>query len=104
MYETDAFVADAERDVIAVTIPYRLGPFGFATFEGLEAEYNAGFLDQRMALKWVYDKLKHSEAITIASPSMGRAPAVRVLLLAYILSCQISISCRGGTGALLAVI
>jgi len=38
---------------------YRLGVFGFLSLENTEASGNAGFLDQHMAIKWVYENAKY---------------------------------------------
>lgn len=42
-----------ERDVVVVTINYRLGAFGFLSLGTKEIPGNAGFKDQVMALKWI---------------------------------------------------
>ncbi|WP_435154225.1 carboxylesterase/lipase family protein [Amycolatopsis sacchari] len=51
----------ARRDVVVVTINYRLGVFGFLAHPGLTAEAgrsgNYGFLDQQAALRWVRDNI-----------------------------------------------
>jgi para-nitrobenzyl esterase len=51
----------ASRDVIVVTINYRLGVFGFFSHPGLAAEGspsgNQGLLDQQAALQWVRDNI-----------------------------------------------
>lgn len=55
----------AERgDVVLVTIAYRVGPLGFMTYSGLEAENenrvsgNYGTLDQILALRWVKNNIE----------------------------------------------
>ncbi len=45
----------ATSDIIVVTIQYRLGVYGFLHHSDLGGTGNAGFLDQHMAIKWVYD-------------------------------------------------
>ena len=45
----------ASSDIIVVTIQYRLGVYGFLHHSDLSGTGNAGFLDQNMAIKWVYD-------------------------------------------------
>lgn len=71
----------AQRDVILVTINYRVGVFGFYADPSLERENtyhttgNYGLLDQVMALQWVYDNI-HSfhgdnQRITIFGQSAG---------------------------------
>lgn len=44
-----------EKDVVVVTIQYRLGPFGFLALddETLNVPGNAGMKDQRMAMQWI---------------------------------------------------
>jgi para-nitrobenzyl esterase len=57
--QTDGSVLAAKDKVVVVTINYRLGPFGFLTHQGLNAEDphhvsgNYGLLDQQNALRWV---------------------------------------------------
>ena len=68
----------ARRDVIVVTIAYRLGPLGFMYVENNpEVSGNAGLLDQVMALRWVKEnavKLGGSpDDITIFGESAGAA-------------------------------
>lgn len=56
LYQTNALV---RRDVVLVTINYRLGPFGYLAHPALSAESpqgasgNYGLLDQMAALQWV---------------------------------------------------
>ena len=42
-----------ERDIVLVTINYRLGAFGFLSLGTKEIPGNAGWKDQVMALKWI---------------------------------------------------
>ncbi|XP_053664049.1 uncharacterized protein LOC128713213 [Anopheles marshallii] len=42
-----------QRDVLVVTINYRLGPFGFLYLPEAGIEGNAGLKDQLMALRWI---------------------------------------------------
>ena len=42
-----------DKEVIVVSINYRLGPLGFLTTGDQEAPPNLGILDQQMALRWV---------------------------------------------------
>lgn len=55
--QTDLFGPDyfMQKDVILVTINYRLGPVGFLSLEDPEVNIpgNAGLKDQTFALKWV---------------------------------------------------
>ncbi|KEZ45609.1 Uncharacterized protein SAPIO_CDS1963 [Scedosporium apiospermum] len=66
--------------VIHVAINYRLGFFGFAQSDALEAEgsENAGLRDQRLAFEWVRDNIRHfggdPERITIFGQSSGEKP------------------------------
>merc|ERR1711971_1397713 len=44
-----------EKEVIVVSINYRLGPLGFLTTGDHAAPPNVGILDQQLALRWVKD-------------------------------------------------
>ncbi|RUS87396.1 hypothetical protein EGW08_004850 [Elysia chlorotica] len=66
----------ARRDVILVTIAYRLGPLGFMYLQdNPEVPGNAGLLDQVMALQWVKDNAVNlggsPDDITIFGESAG---------------------------------
>jgi len=73
----------AKRDVILVTINYRLGIFGFLAHPKLSAESldgtsgNYGTYDQVAALKWVYDNIAQfggdPQNITVLGQSAGAA-------------------------------
>lgn len=73
-----------DKNVILVTINYRLGPLGFLCLNTPEVPGNAGLKDQVMALKWVNDNIKQfggdSDNITIFGESAG-ASSVHYLLL-----------------------
>lgn len=64
-----------DKDVILVTINYRLGPLGFLCLHTPEVPGNAGLKDQVMALKWVNDNIKqfggNADNITIFGESAG---------------------------------
>lgn len=73
--------AVAKKDVIMVTVGYRLGVFGYLATEELAAESsngttgNYGLLDQIAALKWVHENIAafdgDPDRITIAGESAG---------------------------------
>jgi para-nitrobenzyl esterase len=73
--------AYCKRDVILVTINYRLGPFGFLAHPWFAEESenkvtgNYGILDQIAALKWVYNNIHafggNPDNITIFGQSAG---------------------------------
>ncbi|RUS82710.1 hypothetical protein EGW08_009547 [Elysia chlorotica] len=70
----------ARKDVIVVTIAYRLGPLGFMYLENnSEVPGNAGLLDQVMALKWVKDNAVNlggsADDITIFGQGAGAVSA-----------------------------
>jgi len=74
--------------VISVAINYRLGFFGFAQSDALEAEgsENAGLRDQRLALEWVRDHIAQfggdPENVTIFGQSSGGL-SVGMQVMAY---------------------
>ena len=70
----------ASRDVVVVTINYRLGPFGFLCVPGFAASpdepcANFGILDQIAALKWVRSEIEafggDSSNVTVFGESAG---------------------------------
>ena len=70
----------ARRDVVVVTINYRLGAFGFFAHKGLDQEtpggpVNFGLLDQIAALRWVQSNIDafggDPARVTIAGQSAG---------------------------------
>ena len=69
----------AERDLVVVTLNYRLGVFGFFAHPGLSGEGspmgNQGLLDQRKALQWVRDNVAafggDASNVTIFGESAG---------------------------------
>lgn len=56
MYSPDYFMS---KDVVLVTIAYRLGPFGFLSLDdpSVNVPGNAGIKDQIMALRWVKENI-----------------------------------------------
>ncbi|KAH9901809.1 acetylcholinesterase [Xylariomycetidae sp. FL2044] len=74
--------------VIDVNFNYRLGVFGFAKSDALQAEgsTNAGLRDQRLALEWVRDNIAHfggdPSRVTIFGQSSGGL-AVGMQIMAY---------------------
>lgn len=79
----------ARRDVIVVTVAYRLGPFGFLAHPELSAESpnrvsgNYGLLDQIAALRWVQRNIAvfggDPGRVTVAGQSAG-ATSVSLLM------------------------
>ncbi|XP_065346653.1 venom carboxylesterase-6-like [Cloeon dipterum] len=66
-----------DRNVIFVTINYRLGPMGFLSFEDEVVPGNNGLRDQVMAMKWVnrniYKFGGNPDSVTLAGLSAGGA-------------------------------
>lgn len=66
-----------ERDVVLVTINYRLGPLGFLGLGTADVPGNAGLKDQTMALRWVKDNIAvfggDADNVTIFGESAGGA-------------------------------
>jgi len=78
----DAHVLAAERNVVVVTINYRVNVFGFFAHPGLAGEDpdypyagNQGLLDQRAALEWVRTNIRafggNPKKVTIFGESAG---------------------------------
>jgi para-nitrobenzyl esterase len=69
----------AERGIVAVTINYRVGPFGFCDFTALgpgwEESVNLGLADQACALAWVHTNIAafggDPQRITLVGESAG---------------------------------
>nr|WBY51148.1 carboxylesterase [Holotrichia parallela] len=74
-YAGPAFLMD--RDVILVTISYRLGVLGFLSTEDGVVPGNNGMKDQVLALKWIRDHIKsfggNPESVTLTGLSAGGA-------------------------------
>lgn len=76
----------ASKDIIVVTINYRLGPFGYLAHPDLSAESgnnssgNYGILDQQAALRWVKENIQHfggnPNQVTVGGQSAGSASAL----------------------------
>ncbi|OXA39148.1 Carboxylesterase 5A [Folsomia candida] len=66
-----------DRDIILVSINYRLNAFGFFTLDINESPGNLGLLDQLWALSWVKRNIQHfggnPDMITIYGQSAGAA-------------------------------
>ena len=62
--------------VIVVTLNYRVGALGFMYVDGTDMAGNQGFLDQSLALKWIFDNAMRfggdPNKITIAGESAGK--------------------------------
>ena len=80
LYTPDGLIKQAVVDkqpVIWVAINYRLGFFGFATSKAIvdAKEANMGLRDQRAALEWVRDNIKHfggdPQKVTAVGQSVG---------------------------------
>ena len=73
IYEPSTLVA--RSGIIVVLISYRLDSFGFLHLAGTESTGNYGFLDQNLAIKWVYDNAfsfgGDKNKITIGGQSAG---------------------------------
>ncbi|KAK4885073.1 hypothetical protein RN001_001344 [Aquatica leii] len=74
------------KDIVLVTINYRVGLLGFLNFEdpSLEIPGNMGLKDQVLALKWVNENIAHfngdSSNVTVFGLSAGAASAHYLLL------------------------
>lgn len=76
----------ASKDIIVVTMNYRLGAFGFLAHPDLSAESghnssgNYGILDQQFALHWVRDNIANfggnPNQVTVGGQSAGSASAL----------------------------
>jgi para-nitrobenzyl esterase len=70
----DASRLDDEGDIVAVTISYRLGAFGYLCTDELGAP-NLGLQDQKAALQWVRDNIAQfggdPETVTVFGQSAG---------------------------------
>ncbi|KAJ5602130.1 hypothetical protein N7510_011664 [Penicillium lagena] len=79
----------AEKEIIVVTINYRLGPFGFLAHPELSAESdhnssgNYGLLDQQAALHWVNENIQkfggNPNQIVVGGQSAGSASSLDMM-------------------------
>ena len=73
-----------DKDVILVTINYRLGPFGFFFMGDDMVSGNAGLKDQVMALQWVQDHIASfggdPNRVTLFGQSAGAASSSHLML------------------------
>lgn len=79
----------AVKNIIVVTLNYRLGAFGFLAHPELSAESghnssgNYGLLDQQMALRWVQENIKNfggnPNRVVVGGQSAGSASALDVM-------------------------
>ena len=64
-----------EKDIVIVSINYRLGPLGFFSMGDSDVPGNQGLLDQNMAMTWVKKNIEYfggnSNKITIFGESAG---------------------------------
>ncbi|XP_037048513.1 esterase FE4-like [Bradysia coprophila] len=64
-----------DRNIVLVTIQYRLGAFGFMALETQDIPGNQGLKDQNLALKWIQANIHHfggdRDRVTISGLSAG---------------------------------
>ncbi|XP_023937086.1 juvenile hormone esterase-like [Bicyclus anynana] len=72
-----------QKDVIVVTINYRVGAFGFLCLYGTEATGNIGLKDQLAALQWIKDNIQafggNPNTMTVFGESAG-ATAIHYMI------------------------
>lgn len=69
----------AQHDVVVVTINYRLGALGFMASPSMEGNY--GFLDQRLAMKWVQQNIRAFGGDPNRVTAAGQSAGLRILML-----------------------
>ncbi|KAK4880601.1 hypothetical protein RN001_008747 [Aquatica leii] len=73
-----------DKDLVFVTLNYRLGPLGFLSTGDYVVPGNNGFKDQSLGLKWVKDNIEqfggNPKKITVSGQSAGGASAYFHLL------------------------
>ncbi|KAK7532456.1 alpha/beta-hydrolase [Phyllosticta citribraziliensis] len=79
----------ASKDIIVVTLNYRVGPFGFLAHpeltqeSGHNASGNYGLMDQQFALKWVQENIVNfggnPNQVTVGGQSAGSASALDMM-------------------------
>ncbi|KAJ5772279.1 hypothetical protein N7520_002808 [Penicillium odoratum] len=79
----------ASKDIIVVTMNYRVGPFGFFAHPELSAESghnssgNYGLLDQQFALRWVQENIAkfggNPNQVTVGGQSAGSSSSLDVM-------------------------
>lgn len=85
--EGDSIVYHARGQMIHVAIQYRLGAFGFLGGPAVaeDGTWNAGLLDQRLAIDWVKKYIHHfggdPDQITITGASAGGASVTLQMIL-----------------------
>ena len=73
-----------EKNVVLISINYRLGPLGFLSLENEEAPGNLGLKDQNLALQWIQNEASNfcadSNRITIFGSGSGATSAILQML------------------------
>ncbi|KAF8824788.1 hypothetical protein HHX47_DHR7000555 [Lentinula edodes] len=66
MYHGSDLLQQANNEVVAVIIQYRLGLFGFLAGKNVKenGDLNAGLLDQHLALQWVNEHALYTEVVS----------------------------------------
>lgn len=85
--EGDSIVHHAQGQLVHVAIQYRLGAFGFLGGPAVaeDGTWNAGLLDQRLAIEWVKKYIHHfggdPDRITITGGSAGGSSVTLQMIL-----------------------